>query len=200
MNHNRLFAAGFLAVTIFIFAGGCTHSINISPQPTALAPREKLPLRADLVLDKGLTDYSYQLHMMGDTWDYHFGPPLRDYARRVAGASFRAVNEVASADKAYADASADIFLIPRAVKAEESMGLLAMNDVHLTLVVEWRAEDRTRNSIWLKTITANATEVEGNVFTGDKHRKILMQKLFDDLNAKTHEAIHNAPELRSIAH
>jgi hypothetical protein len=184
-----------------ILGAGCAHVVPTSVKPTAMSAGDKLPLNAALVLNKDLADYKYEFHMMGDTWVYRFGEPLQDYARRMAAASFQRVDETSSAEKAFANPSADIVLVPRAVKADESTGLMAKSKVNLTLVIEWTAKDRaTQNTVWLKTITADASEVQGSVFSGSKHLAILMQKLFDDLSTKTREAFQNAPELRAIAH
>jgi hypothetical protein len=84
------------------------------------------------------------------------------------------------------------------VKAENSVPVWAWENVNFTLVVEWTAKDRaSQNTVWLKTITADASEVGGNAFSGKKHQQILMQKLFDDLSVKTHEAFQLSPELRA---
>jgi hypothetical protein len=137
--------------------------------------------------------------MMGDKWVFPFGQSLQDYARQVANASFQQVKEVSSEEKAAGETSADLILVPRAVKADQGLGgAFAWDKVNFTLVVEWIAKDRaTHNTVWLKTITSDASETGGNAFTGDSHRKILMQKLFDDLSMKTFNAMQNAPELKS---
>ena len=166
-------------------------------KPTVLPAGTKLPLHAALVLSEDLANYKHEFHLMGDTWVYRFGPPLEDYARRVAGDSFRQMDEAPSAEKAFADFSVDLVLIPRAVKADQSQGLLATSKVNFTLVMGWAAKDRAGNTVWQRTITANASETEGNLFTGKEHQRILMQKLFDDLSIKTHEAFDKAPELRA---
>ena len=201
MNCKKLLSRTLLCFSLWTLGAGCTHMVPISVHPTALAAGDKLPLTAALVINKDLLDYKYEFHMMGDTWLYPFGEPLQDYARRVAGASFQRVEETSSTEKAFAMPSTDIVLVPRPVKADESTGLMAQSKVNLTLVIEWTAKDRaSQNTVWLKTITANASEVQGNVFSGHKHQGILMQKLFDDLCAKTHEAFQSAPELRANLH
>jgi hypothetical protein len=157
-----------------------------------------LPVHAALVLNQDLTDYRYNFHLQGDTWIYPFGPPLRNLAQSVADASFQQVDEMPTTAQAFKDSSADIVLVPRPVKADQSVGVWAWNKVNITLIMEWTALDRsTHNTIWLKTITGDASESEGNGFTAGRHRRILMQKLFDDLAHKTQEAFQNAPELRA---
>ena len=197
MKHKTTLIRSLLCVCLMTLATGCTHMAVISVHPTAMTGDNKLPLHAVLVLNRELIDYKHQYSLEGDTWVFPFGPPLQDYARQTVNASFRQVDEASSADEAFTNPSADIVLIPRPVKADQSLGVMAWSKVNFTLVVEWKALDRANtNTIWLKTITADATETEGNVFTGKKHQRILMQKLFDDLSVKTHEAFQNAPELR----
>jgi hypothetical protein len=200
MKLKQLLVRSLAGVCLLALATGCTHMMPVAVQPTALTGDNKLPLHAVLVLNKELTDFKHEYHMEGDTWVYPFGPALQDYARQVAGASLRQVDEAGSTDAALANPNADIVLIPRPVKADQSLGVMAWSKVNFTLVVEWTALDRaSKNTIWLKTITADATETEGNLFSGKAHEKILMQKLFDDLSIKTHDALVNSPELRGSA-
>jgi hypothetical protein len=115
----------------------------------------------------------------------------------LADASFQQVDVFSTEQEAAAKSTADLVLIPTPVKVDQSMGVTAWSKNNFTLVLKWTARERTsQNIVWLKTIDAEATEKEGNAFTGAKHNRILMQKLFDDLSLKTYDAIKNAPELR----
>jgi hypothetical protein len=189
-----------LSALLLVLAAGCTHHMPMAVMPTAMPVGDKLPRHAALVLNKDLTDYKYANHMMGDAFEYKLGAPLQDYAKHVTGAVFEQVDEAPSADQAFANASADIVLIPRAVKADKSAGVWAASKQDFTLVVEWMAKDRaTHNTIWLQTITADASGTMGSAFSYKSHSRQLMQKLFDDLSLKTFEAMHNAPELKAPA-
>ena len=197
MKHKNSIFRTLLCVCLLALLTGCTHMVPISVRPTAMTGGNKLPLHAVLALNKELSGYKHHYNLEGDTWVYAFGPPLQNYARQVAKASFQQVDEAPSTEEALTNLSADIVLIPRPVKADQSLGVMAWSKINFTLVVEWTALDRvSKNTIWLKTITADTTETEGNVFTGKKHQSILMQRLFDDLSIKTHEAFQNATELR----
>jgi hypothetical protein len=201
MKHSILRTRLSFFAALLGLGSGCTHLANMAVQPTTLPAGQKLGLHAALVLNQDLADYKHEYHMMGDTWVFPFGPPLEEYARRVAGASFQQVDVAPSEHEAAAITSADLILIPRPVKADHSMGLTAASKVNFTLVVEWVAKDRGgQNTIWQRTITADASEKQGSVFTGKEHQRILMQKLFDDLSLKTHAAFEKSPELRGNLH
>jgi hypothetical protein len=200
MKHINSLSIAFLSVSLLALATGCTEMFPISVNPTGLPPGEKAPMHAVLMLNKDLADYQYHFHAKV----YPLGPPLLDYVRHVAGASFQQVDEAPSAEKAFANSSADIVLIPRPVKAALSFkgtGLAPSDMVTFTLVMEWTAKNRaSQTTVWLKTITADASEVQGSMSSGKEHQHILMQKLFDDLSIKTREAIQKAPELRGNLH
>lgn len=201
MNAKNSVSLTFLSIALLIQATGCTHMVDIHVQPTTLQPGNTLPIRAGLVLNKELADYSYTLHYVGDSWLYDFGPPLQDYARRTANAIFQQVVEEPSVDAALANTDLDVVLVPRPVRAEQSNGLTIRDKAYLTLAVEWRAMERSsHNTVWLTTIKANAEEVQGNIVSAKRHRAVLFQKLFDDMSLKTQEAFQNAPELRNLAH
>jgi hypothetical protein len=193
-----LFCGSLLALV-----SGCAQIrfFDVPVKPTPLPACDKLPLHAVLVLGKDLTDYQYRRSFTGMTWAYRLGPPLQDYARRTASDWFQQVDEARSSEEATARASADIVLTPRPVKLTRTTGLRGNNNATLTFVMQWTAEERaSHNTVWLRTVTAEATEFQGTQFTILRHELTRLQKLFDDLSVKTHEAFGKAPELRNIPH
>jgi hypothetical protein len=195
MKLMPLTARSLLAVLVLTLAGGCTHLRTVSVQPAALPSGQLLPHHVALVLGQELADYKHEYNEGGDTFVYAFGVPLQDYARQVAIKSFQQVDVVTSVEKAAALTSADLILIPKAVKSDVSIPVWAKNDENLTFVVSWTAKDRAnQNTVWLATITANGTESKWNVnlHGGGK----LYQNLFDDLSLKTFNVFQEAPELR----
>lgn len=185
-----------LAFFLLALGSGCAHMVKLTVKPSPLRTGNKLPIHVALVINQDLANYRYNFNFQGDTWVYPFGPPLQNLARNVAEASFQEVDEIPSTSAAFKDSSADIVLVPRAVKAEQSVGVWAWEKVNLTLIMEWTALDRaSQNTIWLKTITGDASYSQGNAFTMNHHRRVLIQKLFDDLSVKTQDAFEKAPEL-----
>lgn len=197
----RSIASSLFAILVLTLASGCTHLRTVSVQPTALPAGQLLPHHVALVLNQELADYKHVYTRGIDTFDYSFGVPLQNYARQVAAKSFQQVDVVPSLEKAAALRSDDLILIPRAVKSDVSVPVWAWQNDNLTLVVEWTAKDRaSQNTIWLTTITANASEPMGSAFSESKHQRIMYQKLFDDLSLKTYNAFQEAPELRGSQH
>jgi hypothetical protein len=199
MKSMRLIDQPIFAVLLLTLAGGCTHLRTVAVQPAALPAGPLLPHHVALVLDQGLAGYKHQYHEGGDTFIYSFGVPLQNYAREVTGKSFQQIEVVPSVEKAAALTSADLILIPRAVKSDVSIPVGGFSKENLTFVVSWTAKDRaTQNTVWLTTITANAAEkkVDVNWHHGGK----LYQRLFDDLSLKTYNAFREAPELRGNGH
>jgi len=188
------------SLLLLTLVAGCTHVAPMSVRPTSLPTGEKLLLHATLVLSKDFTEFKQQFSMMGDTFVYPLGEPLGDYARHVTEASFRQVEIAPTVEQALQSTPSDILLIPRAVKADQSLGFLRTDQARFTLVIEWVAKGRAaQNTVWIRTITGDASETKGVGFSG-YHQQILMQKLFDDLSLKTQEAFQKAPELRGGTH
>jgi hypothetical protein len=197
MKSIRLIASFLFAVLVLTLASGCTHLKTVSVQPSALPTGQLLPHNVALVLDQELADYKNEYSRGQDNFIDSLGVPLQDYARQAAAKSFQQVDVVPTVKKAAALASADLILIPRAVKSDISIPVWAWDNDNLTLVMEWTAKDRaSQNTIWLTTITANASEPMGSAFSYGKNQRILYQKLFDDLSLKTYNAFQGAPELR----
>lgn len=168
---------------------------QVPVQQIHLTGGQVLPHRAALVLNQELADYKHKLYLVGGTEVYPLGSALQDYARSVTGKCFQQVDIVPSEEKAASLISDDLILIPRAVKSDTSFGHLKFT---ITLVVEWTAKNRaSQKTVWLKTITGNASEEMGSAFTTDKHKLKLFQNVFDDLSPQTYKAFQEAPELRS---
>jgi hypothetical protein len=195
MKFTRLIIQSLLAVLALTLAGGCGITMSqVSVQQSPLTGGRVLPHRAVLVLNQELADYKHGFHLVGGTDVYPIGSALQDYARNVTGRSFQQVDVVPSEEKAASLTSDDLILIPRAVKSDTSFG---HGKFTITLVVEWTAKNRaSQNTVWLKTITANASEKMGSAFTTLKHRRMLFQKAFDDLSPQTYKAFQEAPEFR----
>jgi hypothetical protein len=195
MKSMRMITPSLSAVLLLTLASGCTHLRTVSVQPAALPAGQQLPHHVALVLDQGLADYKHEYHEGGDTFIYAFGVPLQDYARQVTVKSFQQMEVVPSVERAAALTSADLILIPRAVKSDVSIPVWGPQDENLTFVVSWTAKDRaSQNTVWLTTITANAAEKKSKVNL--HHGGKLYQRLFDDLSLKTYNAFQEAPELR----
>jgi len=201
MKSMRLIVQIVFVVLALSLTSGCTHLKTVSAQPTALPAGQLLPHHVALVLDQDLANYKNKYSRGEDNFVDALGVPLQDYARQVAAKSFQQVDVVPSVEKAAALASADLILIPQAVKSDISIPVWAWGNDNLTLVVKWTAEDRaSQNTVWLRTITANASEPMGSVFSANKNQRILYQKVFDDLSLKTYNAFQTAPELRGNQH
>lgn len=197
MNKLRLITRILPVLLVLALATGCTHVRPIKVHPTPLPNGAVLPHHVALVVDKSLGDFKYDFSNMGDTWVYPFGIPLQSYARQLASKCFQQVDVVDSVEQGAALNSADLILIPHAVKCDRSLPVWAWDDINLTLVVQWTARDRaTQHTVWLTTITGESTETGGNAFTQGKHERILNQQLFDDLSLKTFNAFQQAQELK----
>jgi len=190
-----------MSVLILALASGCTFNMPIAVVPTTLPDGQVFPHHAALMLSQEYTNYTYKFEAMGTTIVHPLGPALANYATNVVSKTFQQVEMVPNGAAAEALTSADLILIPRAVKCDLSVPPWAWDNEIMTLVVEWTVKNRTsQNTICLKTITANAQEKAGNGHTMKKHDLKLKQKLFDDLSLKTYKAFQEAPELRGSQH
>ena len=201
MKSPRLIAQSLFAASVLTLASGCTHFKTVSVQPSPVPTGQLSPHHVALVLDQKLTDFKNTYSRGQDNFVDDMSGSFQDYARQVATKSFQQVDVVPSVDKAAALATADLILIPQAVKSDISIPVWAWSNDNLTLVVKWTAKDRaTQNTVWLATVTANASEPMGSAFSADKNLRILYQKAFDDLSLKTYKAFQEAPELGGGQH
>ena len=195
MKTMRLITQSLFAVLLLTLASGCGHTFSQVPvHQVALTGGQVSPHHIALVLNQELATYQHKFVLVGGTDSYPIGDALQDYARNVTTNSFQQIDVVPSEEKAASLTSDDLILIPRFVKSDTSFG---HGKFTITLVMEWTAKNRaSQNTIWLKTITATASEKMGSAFTTLKHRRLLFQKAFDDLTPQTYKAFQEAPELR----
>jgi hypothetical protein len=167
---------------------------QVSVHQVAVTGGQVLPHRVVLVLGQEFATYQHQFVLVGETDSYPIGDALQDYARNVTTKSFQQVDVVSSEEKAALLTADDLILVPRVVKSDTSFG---QGRYTITLVMEWRAKSRaSQNTIWLNTITANASEEMGYMFSQFKKRRMLFQNVFDDLSPRTYKAFQEAPEFR----
>jgi hypothetical protein len=196
MKTARLLAQMLPAALVLAFASGCTHLRPVTIQPTALPAGRVLAHHVALVLDQNLTDYKAELRAGPDTEVFTYGTALQDCAQQASRRSFQSVDVVPSIEKATALPSVDLILIPHALKCARSVPVWGWEKVNLTMVVEWTAKERAgQNTLWLKTVTAEAAAKKKATVTR-KGRAKLNQALFDDLCLKTYNAFQDAAELR----
>ena len=176
---------------------GCTHTMRVNVKPATLAACDKSPARIALVLDKDLTEYKYTRHAMGDSYVSPLGPPLQNYAKNVTQHVFTEVSVHPTAAEAVG--KADAILIPKVTKFDESYGLWAASKHQVVLIMEWNLKDRdNQKDLWLDSIEARGEGEMGGIFNYKGKHLEVMQKLFDDLSAKTQKALLESPQVRQL--
>src|ERR1039458_1151884 len=121
MKWIRMITKTLFAVFVLAVFGGCTQIQTVSLQPSPLPPGQVLSHHVVLVLNQELADYKHVYHEEGITIVYPFGVSLQNYARQVVSKSFPQVDVVPSMEEAVGLTSADLILIPRALKSDISI-------------------------------------------------------------------------------
>ena len=197
MNSKLILATG---LTLLAFSG-CTHKVKIDYDPqkfAAVTMSAKNPAVPAVVIGSDLTDFKHRKSMMGDTFDYQFGPPLAKYAQETTSAVFADTKRFSTEDEAANQG--DAVLICRAKKAENALATVSWAKNRFSLIVEWELRDRSSQQLlWLTTIEGKAEYTAGNLFTGASTQRKLFQLLFEDLTQKTIQEFQNSPEIAAIS-
>jgi hypothetical protein len=201
MKYLCFIAQSLLAVLVLALTGGCSTTMSpVHVEQKDVTGGQVLPYHVALVINPELTEYKHRWVLSGGDELYPIGDALRGYAINVATKSFRQVDVVPSEEKAASLTSADLILIPRAVKSDTTFTAIAIGHGRYfgTLVVEWTARNRSnQKTVWLKTLTSNATR-DFSVFSFVDDRFKLFQDVFDDLNPQTYKAFQGAaPDFRN---
>jgi hypothetical protein len=176
---------------------GCAHTMRVNVKPATLPACDKSPARIALVLNKDFTEYKHTLSSMGDSYVSPLGAPLQEYAKNVTQHVFSEVSVHPTA--AEAAGKADAILIPKVTKFDESYGLWAASKHQVVMIMEWNLKDRdNQKDLWLDSIDARGEGKMGNGFTYKGNHLKVMQRLFDDLSAKTQKALVESPEIRQL--
>ncbi len=180
------------------FVSGCAHMMNVNVKPATLAASTKSPARIALVLNKSFTSFTDTRHMMGDTYVSRLGPALEDYAKNVTQNVFGEVSVYPSA--AEAAGKADAILTPKVLKFDESYGVWAGSDHQMVMIIKWTMMNRDdQRFLWLDSIEARGEGKMGNLFTYKKNHLKVLQRLFNDLGAKTQKALLEIPEVKPLS-
>lgn len=97
-------------------------------------------------------------------------------------------------------AQGKVVLTPRLVDLEATTTATAFGKRKMALLVEWTATDDSGKVFWVQTVEANAQEKSGNLFTGGKHRRKMLESVQKDLALKSVQAMRDSPEFQKLAH
>ncbi|MFN7947682.1 MAG: hypothetical protein U0Z53_20195 [Blastocatellia bacterium] len=92
-----------------------------------------------------------------------------------------------------------LILTPKLVDLEATMTATAFGKRKMVLLVEWTATDETGKVCWVQTVEGNAKEKMGNLFTGGKHQRKMLEAIRKDLADKSAQAMRQSGELQKLA-
>ena len=96
-------------------------------------------------------------------------------------------------------AQGKVVLTPRLVDLETTRTATAFGKRKMALLVEWTATDDSGKVFWVQTVEANAQEKSGNLFTGGKHRRKMLESVQKDFALKSIQAMRESPEFQKLA-
>lgn len=189
-------------VQVFVFSSifaGCTH---VYKAPVNLVKvdqqREKIPLNVELRLSDELHNAKWEKHIMGDTFIIPLGDALTQNAESIARHVFTEVavtqganNEATSGGKA--------MLTPKMVLAERTMGATAFGASVLSVILEWKLEDRMGNTIWIDTVKGESEENTGNIFTHKSNARKQIEECMTNLFQNSYQALSSSVEIMEFA-
>jgi hypothetical protein len=91
-----------------------------------------------------------------------------------------------------------VVLAPRLVDLEATRPASAFSKRKMVLLVEWTATDESGKVFWVQTVEGSAVEKNGNVFTGGKHRRKMIEAVKQDLIDKSVQAMRQSPEFQKL--
>jgi hypothetical protein len=183
---HAIFTLPLCALSLLIV--GCTSlSVDFS-NVSSRNSSPRIPLNVALVLAPGLGKTTE----MGDLENL-----IRQYAQSVSKQAFEKVSVVGSASEAVATGYS--ILTPQVIKVRYILPTSGYDDSRLEIVMDWTLKARdNKDIVWMQTIAGSAEHPFGP-FNPTKHLKILVQMAFEDLYAKTLDAVQRAPEFRQSA-
>jgi len=184
-----------LVTSAVLMATGCTHHYVIDA--TSCSFKENAPknnISVGLILSEELKTAGWQKEFMGDHFVMDLGDQFAEVSRCVAKVAFASVLE--ASNKPGIQGQVDAYLIAKVSKISRTMGATAFGRSDLSVVFEWRFEDKDGKLIWVDTIHAKGTSATGNIFSHKKEAKKQGQMMMEDLMNQSHHAISNAVEIK----
>lgn len=92
-----------------------------------------------------------------------------------------------------------IIVTPRLVDLEATTTATAFGKRKMVLLIEWMATDETGKPFWAQTVQGSTEEKMGNLFTGGKHQRKMIESVRKDLTEKSIQAMKQSPEFQKLA-
>lgn len=92
-----------------------------------------------------------------------------------------------------------IIITPRLVDLEATMTATAFGKRKMVLLMEWTATDEAGKPFWVQTVQGSTEEKMGNLFTGRKHQRKMIESVRKDLTEKSVQAMKQSPEFQKLA-
>lgn len=166
---SRTLAALLFALLASSLVTGCTRTIKVRLEQAArlqTPSRERIPLRAGLMLDSAFCAYTHKFQNAGDTMLFPFGPTLQQHAVGLCEQTFQ---HVSVSTNGVVPSGVDVVLTPAVQKMGYAVGGKKMM---FTLLVQWMLRDRENQKIlWMETADGQAAD----------HYKSVFQSLFDQI-------------------
>ena len=186
-----------IPITIaFLITVGCTHyskvpDYSLREFPHYYAIDNKINLNVTLVQSEEFQKTKWEINAI-DTWQLDIGQQLAKNSNELASILFKNVITTDTATGKTND-QIDALLTPRVVAIEKSLGAKKGDDSIITIVLEWKLEDKEKNLIWIDTVKGEGM----STFSSDDEDANWM--LLADLFHNSFQAMKSSPEIRKFA-
>ena len=199
MKRKRPVAILAQVVLFSVLFAGCTHVYKAPVNLVKLdQQREIIPLNVELRLSDELRNAKWEKHSMGDTFVIPLGDALTQNAESVTQHVFSEV-AVNQGIKNEATSGVKAILTPKMVLAERTVGATAFGESILSVMLEWKMEDRNGNIIWIDTVKGEGKENSGNIFTYKSNARKQIEECVTDLFQNSFQALSSSVEIIEFA-
>jgi hypothetical protein len=169
---------------------GCTVTINPPKEAyTGYVPLEKIRLRVGLRLTEELRKYKWEQ----TGWEIPIGEALARDLPILTRQVFTDVVDVQGNAQIGAQ-GLDAILTPRVAYVNRTSGATSFGDSIFTVKVEWNMDGRNNRTIWVDTVTGEATGM-----TGWSSREGLLKRAYEEFLLKSQDAMSRSPAIRRYA-
>lgn len=189
--HIRLVHHLCAILAISVLATGCAFNVNpkvdtYTFNDTSESSSNRISKKVALVLSKEFVNYTYHYRRGLDPYNFHIGPSLQAYAKRMAESHFQSVQVVSEASTT---ADVDFIVTPTVRKMELTSFTWVWEKQHMTIDVEWTLIAKPGSApLWVNTFSGNSEGKQGTPLDGFKGGQQMIQNMIADLWKQTNQS------------
>jgi hypothetical protein len=193
-THYHFAIRSIYLILLSLITTSCTHVSQLPTDKISLLPTQnKIDLKVKLITGSAFLNKNYSTQIGSDTYTVQMGANLEEYSKQLVRNVF--INPLVNNNADYN--GGDLFVLTPSIKSLVLVrGGSAWDEQWMTVVVEWRLNDKKGNLKWIKNIIGKVKTVSWSGY--DTSLPLFTSLSIKDAFEKSQDAMLSSKVLRKL--